>query len=74
MRNTAFEPSGSCYLAVLVLVPGGSANNLSTVFEHRFKCGYQLGIAQKFVSQIEGFVELPFGSGHRLGKVPFLQE
>jgi hypothetical protein len=52
-----------------VLLPRGSANGLSTFFEHRFKNSLQLGIAQKFISQIEGFVELledPIPSKRRL--------
>jgi hypothetical protein len=31
----------------LLLLPGGSANDLSTFFEHRFKDSLQLGIARK---------------------------
>ena len=55
------------------LLPRGTANDLSTFFERHLKYCLQLGIAQKLLSQIEGFVELPFGSGHRIGKIPFLQ-
>jgi hypothetical protein len=57
----------------MVLLPRGSANDLSTFFERRLKYCLQLGITQKLISQIEGFVELPFGSGYRIGKIPFLQ-